>query len=204
MPPEVQSHIFEPFYTTKPKDKGTGLGLSTVYGIVKQNNGHISVFSRKGEGTVFKIYLPAVERMAESAGETETVKRAVTDLQGSESVLVVEDEETVREMALRTLKRYGYTVYSASTGANALKLCKKMDEPVDLLLTDIVMPRMSGRELAKKVTGMWPGVKLLYMSGYTQHTIDDEGILDPEVNFLPKPFRPVVLVEKVREVLDRP
>ncbi len=199
MPTEVISHIFEPFYTTKPEGKGTGLGLATVYGIIQQNNGFISVDSEVGKGTSFHIYLPAsmeaVEVKEPSAGEKFSKF-------GNERVLVVEDDPSVRKTAVRSLERFGYNVIATKSGNDAYMMCKTMDEKVDLVLTDIVMPIMSGIELAGLLRGLWPDIVVLFMSGYTEDARLEEEIMSDKSNFLPKPFRPLELVHKVRELLE--
>lgn len=184
MTPEVKERIFEPFFTTKEMGKGTGLGLSTVYGIVKQSGGNIWVYSEPGEGTTFKIYLPQVDEPLEELKEE--VIREIP--QGSETVLVVEDDETVRQLAIRILKKQGYKVLEASEGREALLLCEEFKEPIHLILTDVVMPGMSGRILAERLKEIHPEANALYMSGYTNNTILHHGVLEPGINFIQKPF----------------
>jgi PAS domain S-box-containing protein len=199
MTKEVQARIFEPFFTTKDKSKGTGLGLSTVYGIVKQSKGNIWVYSEPGKGSTFKIYLPRVKktiRIMERPGKKEE------SLQGSETILVVEDDDMVRELAINILKRYGYTVLFAGDGQEAFHICRGLKEPVQLMLTDVVMPRISGRELVESLEGMRPEMKVLFMSGYTDNAIVHHWILDNRIAFIQKPFTPGDLARKVREVLD--
>jgi PAS domain S-box-containing protein len=200
MSPEVKEHIFEPFFTTKEKGKGTGLGLSTVYGIVKQSRGNIWVYSEPGHGTTFKIYLP-------SADETiDLIKSSPTQAelpQGSETILLVEDEESVRTFAHKTLKGYGYIILEASNGEEALRLAQGHGRKINLLLTDVVMPQMSGKELADRIKILWPDIKVLFASGYTDNAIVHHGILESGIHFLQKPYTPEVLARKVREVLDR-
>jgi PAS domain S-box-containing protein len=201
MTEEVKSHLFEPFFTTKGLGKGTGLGLATVHGIVKQSGGNIEVYSELGVGTTFKIYLPRVE------DEPEGVERKVTPdalLRGTETVLLVEDEERVRELVRRALEQSGYTVLHAQQPDEALFLCERHTGLIDLLLTDVVMPGMSGRDLAERLTPMRTEMKVLYISGYTDNTIAHHGVLDEDVTFLHKPFTPAALARKVREVLDTP
>jgi CheY-like chemotaxis protein len=199
MTPEVQERIFEPFFTTKEKGRGTGLGLATVYGIVKQSRGNIWVYSEQGQGTTFKIYLPLVDKPA----DREKVKGLKIEAPGgSETVLLVEDEESVRNLALKMLKRFGYQVLTAKDGQEATKIFERHGRPIDLLLTDVVMPRMSGKELAERLEALQPGIKVLFMSGYTDNAIVHQGILDKELAFIQKPFTPEDLVRKVREVLD--
>jgi PAS domain S-box-containing protein len=194
----TQAHIFEPFFTTKTMGQGTGLGLATVYGIVRQSGGHIWVYSEPGQGTTFKIYLPRVE---EALSPTESKTGAVTELKGKETILVVEDDRTLREVISQGLKKFGYGVLLAANGGEALLICEKRQEPIDLLLTDVVLPQMGGRELAERLTAAIPGLKVLYMSGYTENAIVNNGILKEDVGFLQKPFKVNVMVQKIREVL---
>ena len=201
MTKEVQAQVFEPFFTTKEKGKGTGLGLSTVYGIVKQSNGNIWIYSEPGKGTTFKIYLP---RVVETAPGREREKEKKDFLHGSETVLVVEDDETVRNMAIKVLKRFGYTVLCAPEGQEGLRICREYDGPIHLMLTDVIMPGMSGKELAEHLKTQKPGIRVLFMSGYTDNAIVHRGILDKGIAFLQKPFTPDGLARKLREVLDDP
>ena len=196
------SHMFEPFFTTKETGKGTGLGLATVYGIVKQSGGHIWVYSELGQGTTFKVYLPGAEKDTESVPSD----AALTELpQGrSEALLLVEDDDTVRSLAGRCLRMNGYTVIEAREGAEALKIFEEHGGSFHLLITDVVMPGMSGRELAKEITLLSPELKVLYMSGYTANAIAQHGVLDAGITLLQKPFTPEALVRRVREVLDKP
>jgi PAS domain S-box-containing protein len=194
---EVKSHIFEPFFTTKERGKGTGLGLSTVYGIVKQNNGHIFVYSELNRGTTFKVYLPRVREDVEKKVEITGEKPG-----GFETVLIVEDQDTVRQLAAETLSGLGYTVIEAKEGFDALELCKRYHGRIHLLLTDVVMPKMGGPELAEKIKRQHPEIKVIYMSGYTENAIGHEGILDKGINFISKPFTVSGLAKLVRNVLD--
>jgi PAS domain S-box-containing protein len=199
MTEEVRRRIFEPFFTTKEKGKGTGLGLSTVYGIVNQSGGNIWVYSERGQGTTFKVYLPRFESKGtypkESAAE-------IAPLGGSETILLVEDEEVVRGLARRILEQAGYSVVEASKAAEALSFCEEHATDVDLLLTDVVMPEMSGKELADRLKSQSPDLKMLFMSGYTDESIVHHGVLDSSVEFIQKPFTPASLIRKVRDVLD--
>jgi PAS domain S-box-containing protein len=198
MDQETQSRIFEPFFTTKEKGKGTGLGLSTVYGIVKQSGGYIFAQSEMGCGTAFRIYLPRVPDPAEHAGHA---KHSQTPTGGSETVLLVEDEESVRELVRETLKSKGYSVMEAGDGVAGMKAAESYQGRIDILITDVVMPGMSGRELAQRVAAVRPQIKVLYLSGYTEDAIIHEGVLDPGTAFLQKPFTLHALARKVREVL---
>jgi len=199
MDAEIRSHLFEPFFTTKEKGKGTGLGLSTVYGIVKQSGGNITVESAPGRGTTFRIYFPRVEpEVPETAGAVEAIDPA----HGRETILLVEDEPAVRGLVHETLRLHGYTVLEARHGIEALLTSTKYVGPIHLLLTDVVMPQMSGPEIAEKLLTVRPGIKVLYMSGYPDHPVFDQGGVSRETGFLPKPFTPPELAQKVREVLD--
>jgi two-component system, cell cycle sensor histidine kinase and response regulator CckA len=197
----TQERIFEPFFTTKGVDKGTGLGLSTVYGVVKQSGGSIGVYSEVGKGTSLKVYLPRVDAKTE-VGLPEGATLAVSP--GTETVLLVEDEQVVRHMARHILEASGYTVLEAASGPEAMEVCKVHDGPVDLLLTDVVMPHMSGPRLSEEVMKIWPGISVLYMSGYTDNAIVQHGVLKEGMHFLQKPFSPDALALKVRESLDSP
>src|SRR5262245_16077644 len=199
MDAEVLKHIFEPFYTTKKRGKGTGLGLSTVYGIVKQSGGNIWVYSEAGQGTTFKIYLPQVDDEAEEAKQEEP---PVEVSGGAETVLLAEDEEFVRNFVRDVLQKYGYTVLEAQHGSEALRIGLQHSGPIHLLLTDVVMPRMSGQQLAKQMTTLHPKVKVLYMSGYTESAIVHHGVLDSHTAFVQKPFTGEALARRVREILD--
>ena len=198
---EVKEHLFEPFFTTKAKGKGTGLGLSTVYGIVKQSGGNINVSSKPGCGTTFNIYLPRVEE------EEDILKKddhRTSPRIGNETILIAEDEQAVRELAVRILKVRGYQVYEVPDGLEALRMVQDHpDRKIDLLLTDVVMPGMSGKELADRLKVSKPDLKVLFISGYTDDAIVHHGVLDKGVNFVQKPFTPEALAQKVREVLDQ-
>jgi len=204
MSPDTVAHIFEPFYTTKESGRGTGLGLSTVYGIVKQSGGYIWVYSEPGRGSSFKVYLPRVEQAPE---ELPAIKRASGDQKGSETILLVEDQPQVRELARMALSEKGYTVLVTSNSEEAENVCVRHGAEIHLLLTDLIMPGITGRELAKRLTARHPKMRVLYMSGYTfgitTQTGTQSGLLEDGVAFLQKPFTPSALSEKVREVLDR-
>ena len=198
MPPEVRQRIFEPFFTTKSVGKGTGLGLSMVLGIVQQSGGTIHVYSELDRGTTFKIYLPAVEENV----TPQAISGNGLELQGSETVLLVEDEAVVRGLALASLKMRGYRVLTAIDGLDALRVAAEHDGPIDLLLTDVVMPNLGGPELAAKIKERYPEIKIIYTSGYTDDTVIRHGLLSAEVSFVQKPYTPQVLAKKVRQTLD--
>ncbi len=200
MTPEVRNRVFEPFFTTKEKGKGTGLGLSTVYGIVKQSGGNIWVYSEFGKGTAFKIYLPRVDEPPEEAGE-KVVQKEIAGR--GETILVVEDEEKVRQLTVQILTKNGYTVLEASHGDEASHICEQHKGPIHLMVMDVVMPGMTGRELAKSLEPHHPEMKVLYMSGYTDNAIVHHGILEKGLSFLQKPFTLEGLLRKMREVLDK-
>ncbi len=195
----VQKHLFEPFFTTKEKGKGTGLGLSTVYGIVKQSGGYISVYSEPGRGSCFKIYLPQV---VEPAAEKPVQAAPANAAGGTETILLVEDEEAVRALAAKVLRAKGYTVLEAGDGKEAQTVLKEHTGSLHLLVTDVVMPKMGGPELAKWLRRVRRGLKVLFMTGYTDHSAFREGMLPPGTALLSKPFSPQGLAQKVREVLD--
>ena len=197
MDKETQSRIFEPFFTTKEKGKGTGLGLSTVYGIVKQSGGYVMVQSEKSQGTTFNIYLPCVEAPVDL--HAVPVSRAAEG--GSETVLLVEDEESVRQLVRETLQAKGYRVVEADNGKAGLAAAAGHKGIIDLVITDVVMPGMSGRELAQQLVKARPETKVLYLSGYTEDAIISEGAIDGGTAFLQKPFTLQNLSRKVREVL---
>jgi nitrogen-specific signal transduction histidine kinase/CheY-like chemotaxis protein len=198
MPEEVRRHIFEPFFTTKGVGKGTGLGLSVVHGIVKQCEGSIEVYSEPGQGTCFKIYLPQIARSVITempAADTNALPR------GSETILLVEDEANVREFARHVLQGYGYTILVAGNAKEASRINSQHKTPIHLLMTDVVMPGTGGRALAKQLQSTRPEMKVLFMSGYTEDAVVRHGILHEEVNFLQKPYSPLALAQKVRDVL---
>jgi two-component system, cell cycle sensor histidine kinase and response regulator CckA len=201
MEPEIQARIFEPFFTTKCISKGTGLGLSTVYGIIKQSGGCIWVYSELNTGTTFKIYLPRLEEAIESA----KIGVVASEPQcGCETILVVEDDDALRAVIARALVKFGYKVLEGRNGSEALMICEELAEPIHLMLTDVIMPNMSGSELSQRLTSLLPQTKVLFMSGYTDDAIVRLGMLDLHVNFIQKPFKVISLTQKVREVLDSP
>jgi len=199
MDAHTRSHIFEPFFTTKEEGKGTGLGLATVYGFIKQSGGNVWVYSEPGMGTTVKIYLPR-----EAAGVEPPPLMVISACQrrGSETILVADDEESIRSLVMGILQGYGYTVLAAGCPIEALKIIKEFNRPIHLLLTDVVMPQMSGRELAEQMSVARPNTKVLFMSGYPDSTIAHFGVLNAGVPFLQKPFTPEGLTHKVREILD--
>ena len=202
MTSDTVAHIFEPFYTTKESGRGTGLGLSTVYGIVKQSGGYIWVYSEPEKGTTFKVYLPRVEERVEVSSTEQIPAPAARD--GKETILLVEDEPAVRELTRMVLSKRGYSVLEALNPADAERLAGSHGTEIHLLLTDVVMPGMSGHELAKRLTARHRNLRVLYMSGYTHNVIAEDGTLEEGLSFLQKPFTPQVLAQKVRETLDRP
>jgi two-component system cell cycle sensor histidine kinase/response regulator CckA len=197
----VKTRVFEPFFTTKGIGQGTGLGLSTCYGIIKQSGGHISVYSEPGRGTIFKIYLPEVEAQAQPP----ILRLDTPDLpRGTETVLLVEDDPALREMAATLLRRLGYTVFPAANGVEALSVQhERSTGHIDLLFTDVVMPHMSGTELADRVRALYPRTRILFTSAYTANAIVHQGVFHPGVELLQKPFTPSALAQKLREVLDQ-
>jgi two-component system cell cycle sensor histidine kinase/response regulator CckA len=196
---ETRAHLFEPFFTTKPVGKGTGLGLATVYGIVKQSGGYIWVDSEPDRGTAFAIFLPRTSGTPEPSASTQPAARPT---RGTETILLVEDEDTVRTLSHRALSTLGYSVLAALSGADALGVAERHPGPIDLVLTDVVMPELGGRELVRQLAAVRPGMKVLYISGYSDEAIAQHGVLDPGTAFLQKPFTPDRLASKVREVLD--
>jgi CheY-like chemotaxis protein len=201
MDAETQAHLFEPFFTTKPRGVGTGLGLSTVYGIVKQSNGSVWVYSEVGKGTTFKVYLPRVDAAPEPAAPPAPEGPA---MRGFETVLVVEDEPEVRRLTCEILKAHGYRVLEAANAGEALLLSERHPAPIHLMITDVVMPGLTGRELAERLSPLQPGLRVLFMSGYMENTIAHRGLLDPDVAYLQKPFMPEQLLTKVRATLGPP
>lgn len=200
MTPEVKERIFEPFFTTKQRGKGTGLGLSVVYGIVKQSGGNIWVYSEPGKGTTFKIYFPEVKEVSYEIEE----KIVYSDLPvGNETILVVEDDESVKKLASRVLEKQGYNVLEARDGEDAITFCKNYNKPIHLILTDVIMPKMNGKELVEKLKSIYPEIKSLFMSGYTENAIAIHGILEEGIQYLQKPFTVESLARKVRDVLNK-
>ncbi|HEX7599636.1 MAG TPA: PAS domain S-box protein, partial [Polyangia bacterium] len=197
----TQKRLFEPFFTTKPRGKGTGLGLSTVYGIVKQSGGNIWAYSEVGQGTSFKVYLPRLSSDERAADLKRTGGRPAV---GSETILLVEDEAALRGVVERMLRAVGYQVVVAANGGEALLACQQHQGAIELLLTDVVMPKMSGRQLAEQLQRERPGLHVLYMSGYTDDAIVHHGVLDPGTSFIGKPFSAADLARKVRDTLDTP
>ncbi len=201
MTEQVKAHLFEPFFTTKPAGKGTGLGLATCFGIVRQSAGHIEVLSELGKGTTFNIYFPEIQDTPRPAVLEDS---AMSVAGGKETVLLVEDESLVRELAVTTLRERGYTVMEAINGADGLRIAQKHEGKIDLVLTDVVMPVMGGRELADALHKTRPGTKILFTSGYTEEAIGHHGVLKPGMKFLQKPYLSASLARRVREALDSP
>ena len=199
MDEEVMAKIFEPFFTTKERGKGTGLGLSIVYGIVRQHNGYIFVYSEKNKGTTFKIYFPASNKAAED-GESTSVNEALQ--QGNETILIVDDNESICKLIVDTLKPLGYNCLTAKSGKEALDIIREYDGEVHLLLTDVVMPYMNGRELAEKIKKEKPSIKVIFMSGYTENVITHNGELEKGIHYISKPITPIALIRKIRNVLN--
>ena len=201
MTEEVQSHLFEPFFTTKPRGQGTGLGLATTYGAIRQSNGHITVYSELGKGSTFKIYLPVVDMSSERLiTPSPDVPNAMVG--GNETILVVEDDARVRELVARSLATCGYHVLVAADGEEAWTLARQIEEKIHLLLTDVVMPRMNGRELSEKLARVHPETRTLFTSGYTENIIAHHGVLDQGIEFLSKPYTLDALASRVRNLLD--
>ncbi|MDF0665416.1 MAG: response regulator [Nitrospira sp.] len=199
MSEDVLSHIFEPFFTTKDAGKGTGLGLATVYGVVKQSRGHIAVSSKVGQGTTFRVYLPVVKE-APTKPSSPSIQPAT---KGHETILIVEDHDTVRNMIVMLLQQHGYTVLEASNGSEGLAVAENHRGPIHLVITDLVMPKLAGREMADRLTALKPGLRVLFMSGYTEDVVIQQGVESSTVDLLHKPFDIAALTQKMREILDR-
>jgi CheY-like chemotaxis protein len=199
---DTREHAFDPFFTTKEAGKGTGLGLATVYGIVKQSGGYVWIYSEPGHGTALKLYFPEVSAAAAFGGMGEHAVVGKTAKRGSETILLVEDEEAVRGLACRILERQGYRVIPAQHGRDAMEIATKEEGRIDLVLTDVVMPGMNGRGLVERLSGIRPTIKSLYMSGYTDDDIIRRGFIEPSKSFLQKPFTSEALLQTVRKVLD--
>jgi CheY-like chemotaxis protein len=196
----TQAQMFEPFFTTKPLGQGTGLGLSTVYGIVKQSGGATWVYSEPGQGTTFKIYLPRVEESPSAPVSIE----APAALRGVETILLIEDEEQVRRVAADILTPHGYRVLAARSPEDAERICAAHPDPIELLLSDVVMPQMDGPQLARRIRARRPGIRVLFMSGYTDDAMVHRGLLEAGAAFVQKPLTPLSLSRKVRGILDAP
>ena len=196
----VQARAFEPFFTTKRMHEGTGLGLATVYGIVKQSGGHLAMYSEEGHGTIFKIYLPRVDSTPDTHASDDLALHSAD--RGGETILLVEDDDALRTVASRALRECGYAVLEAADGQQALRLCAQYDRSVSLVVSDMVMPEMSGAELAEHIAMSFPDVRVLLMSGYTRDEAARRGIASERYSFLEKPFTPTRLAARVRELLD--
>jgi CheY-like chemotaxis protein len=201
MSAEVKARVFEPFFSTKRAGEGTGLGLATCYGIVKQSNGHLTVYSEVGRGTTFKIYFPQVDEMTKTPPRRMASDNLPT---GTETILLAEDDPSLLEMSARLLRRLGYTVLTATNGMEALALKHKRNiGHIDLLLTDVVMPHMNGKELSDRIRIIYPHSRILFTSAFTESAITHNGVLDEGIALLQKPFTPTALANKVREILDQ-
>jgi two-component system, cell cycle sensor histidine kinase and response regulator CckA len=199
MDEETKSHLFEPFFTTKSPGRGTGLGLATAYGIIRQSGGAIGLYSELGQGTTARIYLPRVEETAAADPDSDAANQ---HLDGVETILLVEDEARVRKLIVDILSAHGYRVLEATRGEEAVRLCRLHKSEIHLSVVDVVMPEMSGPDLVRTIAPLRPGMRVLYISGYTDEAIVHHGILRSGAAFLQKPFLPDALVRKVREVLD--
>jgi len=198
MDKETLSHIFEPFFTTKEEGKGTGLGLSTTYGIVKQSGGHLTVASVPGRGSTFRIYLP---KLSDSGGIIQEASQAQSNRPRRQTVLVVEDDSALRKLMMKVLDGAGLKVVEAKDGEHAVEICKSWAEPIDIVVSDLAMPKLNGLQLKEIVAGLRPTVKFLLISGYAEDVVEDPAILRTDTNFLEKPFLPDELVLKVRQLL---
>jgi CheY-like chemotaxis protein len=201
MSDEVKARAFEPFFTTKEKGKGTGLGLATVYGIVRQSGGSVEFDSRLGAGTTFRVCLPAAAGAVPKASQA--IPRAAVAPRGTETLLLVEDDEEVRRLALRVLRASGYRVLDAADGNDAIRTAEACGGTIDLLITDVVMPGMGGRQLAERLREVTPDLPVLYVSGYTDDAVVRDSVERDELDFLQKPYSPTALAQKIREMLDR-
>ncbi len=199
----VQARLFEPYFTTKERGKGTGLGLATVYGIVTQAGGRITVSSRIGQGSEFAIRLPAAQT-AGREGSARPPAEAVTDLRGTETILFVDDDASLRTLALEVLRQAGYRVFDAVDGAEAVRLCRTLDDRVHLLITDLIMPQMGGADLARHLTVQWPWLKVLFITGYSDHKAEDLVFPGQDLQVLHKPFTPEILLRRIRDIMDQP
>ncbi|MCK5220066.1 MAG: response regulator, partial [Candidatus Aminicenantes bacterium] len=199
MTEDVLQNIFEPFFTTKVRGKGTGMGLATVYGIVKQNNSSIFIYSEPGEGSTFKIFWPTTN---EKLSETDTKELGESDLYGNEKILFVEDDKHVKDFAVAALNDFGYEVHSSINGKHALEYIKQKNIKFDMLITDLVMPDMNGKELSENVLKLFPDIKILFTSGYTDNHLVSSGELQEDVNFLAKPYAAKSLLTFVRKILN--
>jgi CheY-like chemotaxis protein len=202
MDADTQARVFEPFFTTKEQGKGSGLGLATVYGMVKQGGGYIWVYSEPGHGTVFKVYFPPAEQRAKTSDADNAGRRSSDAMHGWETVLLVEDEDAVRALAREVLRRHGYVVLEARHGVDAVRMAERHPDDIHLMITDLVMPHMGGRDLVERLAAVRPKMKVLFMSGYTDHALMHRD-LTPGTAFLQKPFTPETFARKVRSVLDR-
>jgi CheY-like chemotaxis protein len=198
---DMLQYIYEPFFTTKEKGKGTGLGLATVYAIIKQNGGHINVYSETGQGTVFKIYLPLIDAQHVSDQSAEEI--SIQTIQGTETLLIVEDEESVLEYISESLAEYGYQIMGAINPVEAINIYRKRKSHIDMIISDVIMPQMSGPEMARKLRVDAPELKVLFMSGYTESMIGKHGVLDQELHYIQKPFGPTEIARKIRTTLDQ-
>ena len=198
MTPETRARVFEPFFTTKEKGKGTGLGMSTVYGIVKQSGGDISLHSEVGQGTTFRIFFPTVD----AEDSMQRPREKIVNLSGDETVLLVEDEDAVREVIRKMLAAAGYTVLTATNGMEALDVCERHQDEIALVLTDVVMPQMSGRAFGRQVNDRFPRLKVMYMTGYTDTAISHHDVFTPGTKVISKPFTATDLTRRIREALD--